>query len=105
MSRCFAGVLAWTLLGSLTFGFCSVWSLHEVATLAYRLDLRVGIDVGLTVLSAILAVLFTFVALAPDILYDRYVTASRKGKSKKKMKGPERRLSEMQACSTADEES
>ena len=76
-----------------------------MSMLAYSFDLRVSIDVGLTVLSAILAVLFAFVARAPDILYDRYVTASQKGNSKKKKKGPERRLSEMQACSMADEES
>ncbi|KAK3716613.1 hypothetical protein LTR37_006243 [Vermiconidia calcicola] len=98
-SRHFAGVLVWTMLGSLTFGFCSIWALHEVAMLAYGLDLRIGIDVGLTVLSAVLAVCFTFVALASDLLYDRYTKARRKGRSKSRRKSrtPEARL--------ADEES
>ena len=58
----------WTILGSLTFGFCSIWSLHFVAMLACELDLPIGIDVGLTILSAILAVAFTFVALGSDLL-------------------------------------
>ena len=83
-SRYFAGVLVWTILGSLTFGFCSIWSLHEVAMLAYELDIKIGIDVGLTVLSALLAVFFTFVALSSDMLYDRYLKGKRKGRSKSK---------------------
>ena len=83
-SRYFAGVLVWTILGSLTFGFCSIWSLHEVAMLAYELDLQIGIDVGLTVFSAVLAVFFTFLALASDVLYDRFLRAKRKRKSKSK---------------------
>ena len=81
-SRHFAGVLVWTALGSLTFGFCSIWSLHEVAMLAYGLDLRIGIDVRLTVLSAILAVVFTFIALASDMLWDRYSRGRRQGESR-----------------------
>ena len=39
--------------------------------LGYGLDLRIGISVGLTVLSALLAVFFTFIALAFDMLYAR----------------------------------
>ena len=68
----FSSVLVWTILGSLTFGFCSIWSLHFVAMLACELDLPIGIDVPLTLLSSVLAVLFTFAALASDLLWDRY---------------------------------
>jgi NO-binding membrane sensor protein with MHYT domain len=68
----FSSVLVWTILGSLTFGFCSVWSLHFVAMLAYELDLKIGINVPYTILSAMLAVLFTFVALGSDMLWDTY---------------------------------
>ncbi|MCJ1281421.1 hypothetical protein MMC26_000740 [Xylographa opegraphella] len=68
----FSSVLIWTILGSLTFGFCSIWSLHFVAMLACELDLPIGIDVPLTLLSSVLAVLFTFAALASDLLWDRY---------------------------------
>ena len=84
ISRYFPGVLVWTLLGSLTFGFCSIWSLHEVAMLAYELDLRIGIDVSLTVLSSFLAVGFTFIALASDTLWDRYKRGRRGDRSKRK---------------------
>jgi NO-binding membrane sensor protein with MHYT domain len=71
-SRYFSGALVWAILASLAFGFCSIWSLHEVATLACELDLPIGIDVPLTILSALLAVVFTFAALASDLLLDRY---------------------------------
>lgn len=68
----FSSVFMWALLGSLIFGFCSIWSLHEVAMLAYEFDLPIGVDAPLTVLSALLAVSFTFAAMAGDLLYDRY---------------------------------
>ena len=74
-----SSVLVWTILGSLTFGFCSVWSLHFVAMLAYELDLKIGINVAFTILSAVLAVLFTFVALGLDMLWETY-KRERKGK-------------------------
>ena len=101
-SRFFSGVLVWTILGSLTFGFCSIWSLHEVAMLAYGLDIRIGINVGLTVLSAMLAVSFTFVALSSDMLYDRYRRNHRAGKSKPKRK---RKESTPRLSATDDESS
>jgi NO-binding membrane sensor protein with MHYT domain len=68
----FRAVFVWTLLASLTFGFCSIWCLHFVAMLAYELDLQIGINVPLTILSAALAVVFTFAALASDLLYTTY---------------------------------
>lgn len=40
--------------------------------LAYELDLPIGLNVPLTVLSAALAVSFTFVALACDMVWERY---------------------------------
>ena len=70
MSVQLSSVLVWTILGSLTFGFCSIWSLHFVAMLACELDLPIGIDVPLTLLSAFLAVFFTFAALASDLLWN-----------------------------------
>lgn len=78
MSLHFSSVLIWTILGSLTFGFCSIWSLHFVAMLACELDLPIGINVPLTLLSAVLAVLFTFAALASDLLWDTYMRSRQK---------------------------
>ena len=72
MSVKFSSVLIWAVLGSLTFGFCSIWSLHFVAMLACELDLAIGINVPLTILSSVLAVFFTFAALASDLLWRRY---------------------------------
>lgn len=79
MSLRFTSILAWTVLGSLTFGFCSVWCLHFVAMLACELDASIGIDVPLTLLSSILAVIFTFSALASDLLLARYAQQWWKG--------------------------
>ncbi|KAL2430283.1 hypothetical protein ABEF95_004267 [Exophiala dermatitidis] len=81
-ARYFSGVLVWTILGSLTFGFCSIWCLHFIATLACELDVQVGVDVPLTILSALLAVGFTFAALASDLLADRYRRLVKRAKYK-----------------------
>lgn len=70
LSRHLPAVLLWTFLASLTFGFCSIWCLHFVAMLAYELDLPIGLNVPLTILSAFLAVLFTFIALASDLVWE-----------------------------------
>ena len=72
--------------------------------LAYGLDLLIGIDVGLTLLSAVLAVLFTFIALASDTLYYRYTKdrRTRKTRSKRRPKGPDPNQSQYHY---ADEES
>ena len=78
MSLHFSSVLIWTILGSLTFGFCSIWSLHFVAMLACELDLPIGINVPLTLLSAVLSVLFTFAALASDLLWNTYMRSRRR---------------------------
>lgn len=68
----FSSVFIWSVLGSVIFGFCGVWSLHEVAMLAYEFDIPIGVHGPLTVLSAVLAVSFTFTAMAGDMLYARY---------------------------------
>ncbi|KAL9594423.1 MAG: hypothetical protein Q9219_007039 [cf. Caloplaca sp. 3 TL-2023] len=78
MSLRISSIAVWTALGSLTFGFCSIWCLHFVAMLACKLDLPIGIDVFLTILSALLAVFFTFLALASDMLWEKYRTLSRR---------------------------
>lgn len=72
LSKYMSGVLLWSGLASLTFGFCSIFCLHFVAMLACELDLPINLSVPLTVLSAILAVSFTFAALACDLVWDRY---------------------------------
>jgi Bacterial signalling protein N terminal repeat len=43
-----------------------------VAMLAYELDILIGINVPLTILSSVLAVVFTFAALGSDLLWDTY---------------------------------
>ncbi|RPD69358.1 hypothetical protein L226DRAFT_539870 [Lentinus tigrinus ALCF2SS1-7] len=54
----------WTFCASIAFGFCAIWSMHFVGMLACRLDVDVRFDVFLTILSAVIAVFFTFAALA-----------------------------------------
>lgn len=104
MSVQFSNVLAWTILGSLTFGFCSIWCLHFVAMLACELDLPIGIDVFWTLLSSVLAVLFTFAALASDLLWDRYKRA-RRAKNRPFRKRRRRSLSATHQSEIAREES
>ena len=41
--------------------------------LAYELDLQIGINVFWTLLSSVLAVLFTFAALGSDLLWETYL--------------------------------
>ena len=52
-----------------------------MAMLAYELDLQIGINVPLTILSAVLAVLFTFVALGSDLLWETW-TREKRGKDR-----------------------
>ena len=104
MSLQFSSVLAWTILGSLTFGFCSIWCLHFVAMLACELDLPIGIDVFWTLLSSVLAVFFTFAALASDLLWDRY-ERGRRAKHRLLRKRQRRSLSASRPSAIAREES
>ncbi|KAH7083596.1 PAS/PAC sensor hybrid histidine kinase [Paraphoma chrysanthemicola] len=71
-SRYLSAVIVWSILASLTFGFCSIWCLHFIAMLACELDLPITLNVSLTILSAILAVGFTWLALAFDLVWERY---------------------------------
>ncbi|KAH9912153.1 histidine kinase [Epithele typhae] len=54
----------WTFFASAAFGFCAIWSMHFVGMLACRLDVKVNFNMPLTILSAFVAVVFTFTALA-----------------------------------------
>ncbi|KAI0658269.1 hypothetical protein C8Q70DRAFT_994181 [Cubamyces menziesii] len=54
----------WTFLASIAFGFCAIWSMHFVGMLACRLDVTIRFNIPLTILSAVVAVGFTFAALA-----------------------------------------
>lgn len=69
-----------------------------MAMLAYELDLQIGINVPLTVLSSVLAVVFTFAALGSDMLWDSY-SRERQGDNrnakKKSTKGPRVRQREI----------
>ena len=96
-SRYFSGVLVWTILASLIFGFCSIWSLHFVATLACGLDLEIGLNMPLTMLSSFLAVGFTFCALSADLL--------RKGlrRSRRKKRNTKRATSDLAASRSNSE--
>ncbi|RDW91298.1 hypothetical protein BP5796_02463 [Coleophoma crateriformis] len=72
LSARFSSVLIWVVLISLTFGFCASWGLHFVGMLACELDLPVSLDIATTVLSAMLAVMFTFTALGTELLWKGY---------------------------------
>lgn len=72
LSTRFTVVLAWIVIISLTFGFCAIFSLHLVGMLACQLDLPIGLDIGMTFLSAVPAVVFTFAALGFDMLRTCY---------------------------------
>ena len=102
MSIHFPSVLVWTILGSLTFGFCSIWSLHFVAMLACELDLPIGINVPLTLLSAALAVSFTFAALASDLLWDKYMNGRRKNRRTLKRERPPSSLTDSPTLNARD---
>ena len=86
MSLRLSSIVSWTALGSLTFGFCSIWCLHFVAMLACNLDLPIGIDVPLTVLSAVLAVCFTFLALTSDTLWSKYQIHSKRQRRRSRIR-------------------
>ena len=102
MSIHFPSVLIWTILGSLTFGFCSIWSLHFVAMLACELDLPIGINVPLTLLSAALAVSFTFAALASDLLWDKYMNGKQRNRRTLKRESPPSSLTESPTLNARD---
>jgi signal transduction histidine kinase len=53
---------AWLVMAAVVFG-CGVWATHFVAELAYQPGIPVGYDVGLTVLSLLIAVTLSWVGL------------------------------------------
>jgi NO-binding membrane sensor protein with MHYT domain len=59
-ARTLPAVFIWTVLGCLTFGFCATWCLHFLAMLSCEFDVPISLNHLLTVLSAVLAVSFTF---------------------------------------------
>lgn len=63
-ARTLLGVFVWTILSGFVFGFCAVFCIHEIAMLACELDVPIGIDPTWTIISATLATVFTFAALA-----------------------------------------
>ena len=77
-SRYLSGVLVWITLSSLVFGFCSIWCLHFIGMLACEMDLPIGLNAPLTVLSALLAVVLTWLALATGLLLERYKRSQKK---------------------------
>jgi NO-binding membrane sensor protein with MHYT domain len=77
----FRHVLTWTLIVSLTFGFCSSWSLHFVGMLSCKLDVPIGLDVGLTLFTGALAVGFTFISLGKDVLRKSFQQEASRGES------------------------
>ena len=78
LSKSFLGLLTWTMLGSFVFGFCSIWCLHEVAMLACEFDVPIGINTALTILSALLATVFTFFALVSGPFWVKYGSGKRR---------------------------
>jgi NO-binding membrane sensor protein with MHYT domain len=85
LSSSFLAVFTWIAIISLTFGFCASWSLHFVGMLSCKLDLPFVLDVGLTLLSAVLAVTFTFIALGAELLWKRYNTHWRRNATNQKL--------------------
>ncbi|KAJ5320898.1 hypothetical protein N7476_003900 [Penicillium atrosanguineum] len=67
-ARTFPSVFIWTVLGCLTFGFCGVWCLHFLGMLSCEFDVAIGLNPFLTILSAVLAVFFTFGALSTHLV-------------------------------------
>ncbi|THG97983.1 hypothetical protein EW026_g4137 [Hermanssonia centrifuga] len=54
----------WTFLASVAFGFTAIWSMHFVGMLACGLDVQITLDIPLTIVSAVVAILFTFAAFS-----------------------------------------
>lgn len=88
-ARTLPGAIIWTVLGCLTFGFCAVWCLHFLGMLSCEFDVAIDLNPPLTVLSAILAVSFTFGALSPDIFQKyRHQTHPKQSRHEQRPSGP-----------------
>jgi signal transduction histidine kinase len=77
-TRNLSGVLIWTGLGSLVFGFCATWCLHFLGMLSCGFDVPIGLNTTWTILSAVLAVSFTFGALSTDLIQTHWRRLRRK---------------------------
>jgi NO-binding membrane sensor protein with MHYT domain len=77
-ARTLPGVFIWSILGSLAFGFCATWCLHFLAMLSCEFDVPIGLNPLLTVLSAVVAVFFTFGALSTDLIQKHWRQKHRK---------------------------
>lgn len=73
-----SGALIWTGLGSLVFGFCATWCLHFLGMLSCGFDVPIGLNTTWTILSAVLAVSFTFCALSTDHIQRHWQRLRRK---------------------------
>lgn len=96
-------VFVWIAGSSFVFGFCGIWALHEVAMLACVMDVHVGIDPLRTILSALLATIFTFAALGSGPFQERF----REKRRKDRRSWLRRRQTEQLECgafATSDEE-
>ncbi|GAA95044.1 uncharacterized protein L969DRAFT_95980 [Mixia osmundae IAM 14324] len=72
----------WLLGASVTFGGCGIFCLHFLGMLACRFDVNVTFEPFTTVMSAVVAVLFTFAALSSNVFrhlrlkqWTRYIKA------------------------------
>jgi len=52
--------MGWTLLASITFGGCAIWAMHFIGMLAYDPGALITYDVGLTLISLVIPVVFAF---------------------------------------------
>jgi NO-binding membrane sensor protein with MHYT domain len=77
-ARTLSGVLIRTGLSCLTFGFCGTWCLHFLGMLSCEFDIPISLHLPLTVLSAVLAVSFTFGALSTELIQKYWRRPSRK---------------------------
>jgi hypothetical protein len=92
VSRTLTGVAIWTILSSLVFGFCATWCLHFIGMLSCEFEVHIGLNALLTILSAVLAVSFTFGTLSMELIRKPYCRTRRKKDATK------RRQSTLVAC-------
>lgn len=52
--------IGWTLLASATFGGCAIWAMHFIGMLAYDPGILITYDVGITLISLVIPVVFAF---------------------------------------------
>src|SRR5580700_5448239 len=60
--------LGWTAGSATVFG-CGVWATHFIAELAYRPGIAIGYDIGLTLLSFVIAIAATWLGMSVALRY------------------------------------